>query len=76
MIAAVKVVYEHGVLKPKEPLELEEHAEVEVLILARPKVGDDDPTGWKTARELIGCITEPLIANNVSEDPDQYIYRK
>lgn len=75
MIAAVKVVYEDGVLKPKEPLELEEHAEVEVLIMTRPKADDDDPTGWKTARELIGC-TEPLIAKNVSEDPDQYIYRK
>jgi len=32
--------------------------------------------GWKTARELIGCITEPPIASNISEDHDRYIYRK
>jgi predicted DNA-binding antitoxin AbrB/MazE fold protein len=32
MTTAVKAIYEDGVLKPKSPLELEEHAEVEVLV--------------------------------------------
>ncbi len=32
---AIKAVYEDGVLKPKEPLELAEHSEVEVLVFAR-----------------------------------------
>lgn len=76
MSTAVKAVYEDGVFKPKEPVELEEHAEVEVLIPTRAKVDDDDPTGWKTARELIGCITEEPIATDISENPDKYIYRK
>jgi len=41
-----------------------------------PSENDDDPTGWKTARELIGCIKEKPLAPNISEDHDRYIYRK
>jgi len=37
---------------------------------------DDDPTGWRTARELIGCITEELVGERVAERHDQYIYRR
>jgi len=33
MTTAVKAIYEDGVLKPKSPLELEEHTEVEVLVM-------------------------------------------
>jgi hypothetical protein len=38
------------------------------------KQEDDDPTGWKTARELIGCIAEKPIAGKVSEDHDRWPY--
>ena len=76
MTTAVKAVYENGVFKPKEPVHLKEKTEVEVLI---PTEGqnqdDDDPTGWKTARELIGCIKEELIASDVAVNHDRYIYR-
>lgn len=34
MTTTVKAIYEDGVLKPKSPLELEEHTEVEVLVMA------------------------------------------
>lgn len=38
MTTAVKAIYEDGVLKPKSPLQLEEHTEVDVLVtpVARP----------------------------------------
>jgi predicted DNA-binding antitoxin AbrB/MazE fold protein len=75
MTKAVKAVYEGGVFRPQEPVQLEEKTEVEVLIPTDAK-RDDDPTGWKTARELIGCITEAPLAPNISEDHDRYIYRK
>ena len=42
---AVKTFYEKGVFRPKEPLQLQERTEVEVLILT-PAPSDDDPTGW------------------------------
>jgi hypothetical protein len=33
-----------GVFEPKQPVQLEEHAEVDVLLPTRP-LGHDDPTG-------------------------------
>jgi predicted DNA-binding antitoxin AbrB/MazE fold protein len=46
----VKVVYENGVFKPKEPVDLKEHTEVEVLIPENPSPDTDEPTGWKAGR--------------------------
>jgi predicted DNA-binding antitoxin AbrB/MazE fold protein len=34
MTTIVKAIYEDGVLKPKSPLHLEEHTEVELLVMA------------------------------------------
>jgi predicted DNA-binding antitoxin AbrB/MazE fold protein len=58
MTTAVKAVYENGVFRPKEPVDLQEKTEVEVLIPTPAPVDDDDPTGWKAAEELIGCIED------------------
>jgi predicted DNA-binding antitoxin AbrB/MazE fold protein len=76
MTTAVKAVYEDGVFKPKEPVQLKEKTEVDVLIPVESRPDDDDPTGWKTARELIGCITEELVGENVAGQHDRYIYRR
>jgi len=76
MTTAVKAVYEDGVFKPKEPVHLKVKTEVDVLIPVESRPDDDDPTGWKTARELIGCITEELVGENVAGHHDQYIYRR
>ena len=45
----VKAVYENGVFKPREPVNLEEHTEVEILIPEKSSPDADDPTGWKAA---------------------------
>ena len=74
---SVKAIYADGVLKPKSPLHLKEHEEVELEIKTAARAADvDDPTGWKTARELIGCITEELTATDVSVNPDRHVYRR
>ncbi len=72
MTTAVKAIYEDGVFKPKEPVELEEHAEVEVLIPTLPKRDPDDPTGWKAIDRLIGSLTSG--ASDVSENHDEYLH--
>jgi predicted DNA-binding antitoxin AbrB/MazE fold protein len=70
MTTAVKAIYEDGVLKPKSPLELEEHAEVLVM---KPLARDpDDPTGWKAIDELIGCLKSGR--GDVAENHDTYLY--
>jgi hypothetical protein len=72
MTTAVKAIYEDGVLKPKEPLSLEEHSEVEVLVLTPIARDPDDPTGWKAIDRLIGIARgEP---SDVSERHDEYLY--
>lgn len=71
MTTAVKAIYEDGVFKPKEPVQLEEHAEVEVLIPTRPKRDPDDPTGWKAIDRLMGI--GKAVAPDVSEKHDDYL---
>ena len=72
MATAIKAIYEHGVFKPKEPVHLEEHAEVEVLIPTAAPLDEDDPTGWRAAEELIGFIKG--APPDMSENHDHYLY--
>ncbi len=75
MGTAVKAIYENGVFKPTEPVNLREHTEVEVVIPGDASGEDNDPTGWKTADELIGFIKDgPEGA--IGRDHDEYLYRK
>ena len=68
----VKAIYENGVFKPMEPVDLREHTEVEVRVPAEAPANGDDPTGWKAAEALIGFIeTAPA---DMAERHDQYLY--
>ncbi len=71
MTTAVKMVFEDGVLKPREPLRLQEHSEVEVLIMTPVKRDPDDPTGWKAIRRLIGAGEGPADLGR-NHDKDLY----
>jgi predicted DNA-binding antitoxin AbrB/MazE fold protein len=73
----VKAIYENGVFRPVEPVNLEEKAEVDLEIRPvskAPAEEDDDPTGWKTADELIGFIKEGP-RGSFGRDHDEYIYK-
>jgi predicted DNA-binding antitoxin AbrB/MazE fold protein len=76
MTIDVDAVYEDGVLKPERPLALREKARVHVTIEATaeetPPAKDDDPTGWKTAMELVGCIEDG--PEDGAENHDRHIY--
>jgi predicted DNA-binding antitoxin AbrB/MazE fold protein len=79
MTITVPGVYEgDGVLKLEKPVDLKEHTRVNVTIetATEAPASDDDPTGWKTARELIGSITEELAVPDASVNHDRYIYRR
>jgi predicted DNA-binding antitoxin AbrB/MazE fold protein len=75
MTTAVKAIYEDGVFKPKEPVELQEKTEVEVLI-PTPASAQDDPTGWKAMREFIGLAGESAGGDRASEEHDKIVYRR
>ena len=68
----VKAIYENGVFKPREPIHLAEHTEVEVLIPAATARDADDPTGWKAAEALIGFIDD--APTDMAERHDEYLY--
>jgi hypothetical protein len=72
MASTIKAVYEHGVFRPKEPVQLEEQTEVTVLLPGRPLIGPDDPTGWKAIDRLIGL--GKAVGPEVSEQHDEYLY--
>jgi predicted DNA-binding antitoxin AbrB/MazE fold protein len=80
MTIDVDAVYEDGVLKPERPLALKDKAKVHVTIVAKAEEApaakdDDDPTGWKTADELIGFIKDGP-KGPIGEKHDEYLYRK
>ena len=68
----VKAIYEDGVFKPREPIHLEEHTEVDVLIPMPVSADADDPTGWKAAEALIGFIEDAPA--DMAECHDHYLY--
>lgn len=72
MTTAVRAIYEDGVFKPTEPVQLQERTEVEVLIPTPAPMDEDDPTGWKAAEELIGFIKD--APPDMAENHDFYLY--
>ena len=81
MTIDVDAVYENGVLKPERPLDLEEKAKVHVTIEVKAQgapTEDDDPTGWKAARQFIGMWKDAPArsSTSLSEDHDRAIYRR
>jgi len=77
MTITVPGVYEgDGVLKLEKPVDLKEHTRVNVTIETpqQEPVEEDDPTGWKAAREFIGMWKGGTPGENVGEEHDKYIY--
>lgn len=75
MNTVVDAIYEDGVFKPERPVDLKEKTKVHLVIetaSASPAQDDDDPTGWKTAMELVGCIEDG--PEDGAENHDRYIY--
>ena len=57
MRMTIKAIYENGIFRPLEPVDLEEHTQVMVSIPAElVPIAVADPIGWKAAEALIGFI--------------------
>ena len=75
----LKAVYEHGVFRPLEPVGLQEHQEV-TLVLETPEDGGSaagQKPIWEIAAELVRGIPEDVL-RSVPEDGaaqhDHYLY--
>jgi predicted DNA-binding antitoxin AbrB/MazE fold protein len=71
-MSTIRALYEDGVFKPKEPVDLKEKTEVEVILPTAPRLDDDDPTGWKAIDHLIGSVSSGI--SDISEKHDEYLY--
>jgi len=83
MTITVAAVYEgDGVLRLERPVDLKEKAKVHVIIEADAEAAttgeDDDPTGWKAARQFIGMWKDAPARSSasLSEDHDRVIYQR
>jgi len=81
MTITVPGVYKgDGILKLEKPVDLKEHTKVNVTIeTAKEEPAlDDDPTGWKAAREFIGMWRDAPArsSTSLSEDHDRVICRR
>lgn len=52
MTHAVEAVFENGVLKPMNHLDLVEHQKVQLLIEVKPPVGKDHRWHWREAQSI------------------------
>ena len=76
MTTTVDATYEGGVFKPERPVDIKDKTKVHLVIepLASTRV-EDDPTGWKTADELIGFIKDGP-KGPIGREHDEQIYGK
>jgi AF2212-like protein len=77
----VRAIFEDGVFKPKTPLPLREHEEVEIDVKRvgeTSSASDDDPTGWQAAQRFIGLWKDAPRRSDgsLSGDHDEVLYRR
>lgn len=76
MVITVAAIYEGGFLRLKEPVPLQDKAEVRVVIEtteADDHASDNtDPTGWIALRSLIGIIED--APPDMAANHDHYLY--
>jgi len=77
MTTTVKAIYEQGALKLAEPIELEEGAQVDVIVIAhKPENGNQpsDDHSWNALAELLkGCAIDTGISD-LAHQHDHYLY--
>jgi len=72
MTTAVKAIYEGGVFKPLEPLQLDELTQVEVLIPWATAADEEAPVASSAIDDLIGFIRD--APPDMAEHHDRYLY--
>jgi predicted DNA-binding antitoxin AbrB/MazE fold protein len=74
-LRTIAAIYEDGVFKPEDPVDLEEGAHVRLLVERVSEGRGGAAAAWQTIDEAIGCIKEgPRAA--VGRDHDAYLYRR
>lgn len=75
MTTTIHAVYAGGMLRPKQPLNLAEGTEVEVIVIERPSLSAPDPR--KAAQALLEIAALPIEGDRTpfsGEDHDKILY--
>lgn len=76
----LKAIYEHGVFRPLEPVRLEEHQEVTLVLETAediaPQAAEQKPI-WEVAADLVRDIPEDVLSTvpiDGAAQHDHYLY--
>ena len=70
MNTTFEAVYEDGVLKPTQPLSLEEHAKVRILIVPKPPEAGLAVDAVGRSYGLLHWTGDPAVLRQVAEDDE------
>jgi predicted DNA-binding antitoxin AbrB/MazE fold protein len=70
MLKTIEVIYENGVFKPIEKVDLKEHEKIRIIL--QPKV--DSPSSHGNMLEGIFDIASDCSDSDLSEHHDKYLY--
>jgi predicted DNA-binding antitoxin AbrB/MazE fold protein len=71
MTTVVRAIYEDGVFKPLEPIQLDELTQVEVLVPLAATAHDKKPAAFSAWDDLIGLIRDAPA--DMAEHHDRYL---
>ena len=73
MTTRFTAVYEHGLLRPTDPIALEEGAQLEVIVV-RPETEPSGRGAAKILAEIAALPLEPGGRDSAGRDHDQILY--
>jgi predicted DNA-binding antitoxin AbrB/MazE fold protein len=68
----IKAIYENGVFRPKEPVELADHTEVEVVLPSPASANEADSTESGPFDDIIGIIKD--APKDMAQNHNFYLY--
>jgi len=77
MLTKVKAIYEEGALRLTEPIELEEGAEVDVIVIAHEPENGKRPVedhSWNALAELVNECAIDTGVTDLAHQHDHYLY--
>ena len=76
MSTTLKAIYQNGTLKLIEPIELDEGAEVDVVVLVtEPRNGDEDTiSSWNALADLVDECAIDTGISDLAKQHDHYLY--
>jgi predicted DNA-binding antitoxin AbrB/MazE fold protein len=74
MMKEIEAIYERGVLRPLEPLELPEGARLDIIVVSRDKAGQNGAAAASILAEIAALPVEGASGSFSGRDHDSVLY--